>query len=121
MPAVNDYRNLIVWQKAMEVAELAHGLASDLPKNSWAMMDQIRRSAISIPSNIAEGRMRNGDVEFRRFLIIAMSSGAELETQYELVSRLHPSISARHASMGATLNEVMKLLNVLIRKLGANP
>jgi four helix bundle protein len=113
--AGRSYQDLIVWQKAMELVELAYELAGKLPAyERYALADQIRRSAVSIPSNIAEGQKRNGDLETRHFLSIALGSAAELETQIILANRLHGN-ETNH--MLPTITEVSKILNALIRKL----
>ncbi|MFA6183761.1 MAG: four helix bundle protein [Parcubacteria group bacterium] len=82
---LNSYRDLIVWQKAMELVTEIYKLTDKFPKEEiYGIVSQMRRCAISIPSNIAEGRRRDGKKDFRRFLIIAYGSGAELETQIEI-------------------------------------
>jgi len=85
---VMNYQDLIVWQKAMELAEIVYVLARKLPKEElFALSDQMRRAAISIPSNIAEGHARNSTKEFIQFLSIAKGSTAEIETQLLLCVR----------------------------------
>ena len=77
-----SYRELIVWQKSMELAEKVYLLVKALPKEeTYALSDQMRRAAVSIPSNIAEGHARQSQKEFLQFLCIARGSRAELETQ----------------------------------------
>ena len=85
----HSYKDLIVWQKAMDLVELVYKLVKYFPKEEvYGLSSQIKRSTISIPSNIAEGRRRGTRKEYRQFLIIAYSSGAELETQIEIAKRL---------------------------------
>jgi four helix bundle protein len=82
---LNSYKDLIVWQRAMELVVEIYKLTDKFPKEEiYGIISQMRRCAISIPSNIAEGRRRDGKKDFRRFLIIAYGSGAELETQIEI-------------------------------------
>jgi len=77
---VKDYKDLHVWQKAMELARQVYKLTSLFPKEEvYGLTSQIRRSAVSIPSNIAEGSSRSGTKEFLQFLSIARGSDAELE------------------------------------------
>ena len=80
-----SYKELIVWQKAMEVAKNVYVLVKKLPKEeTYALSDQMRRAAVSIPSNIAEGQGRASSREFSQFLSIARGSALELETQLQL-------------------------------------
>ncbi|MBQ7202538.1 MAG: four helix bundle protein [Eubacterium sp.] len=84
-----DYKELIVWQKSMLLSEKAYELIKTLPSNErYCLSDQIRRSAISIPSNIAEGHGRNSKNEFSHFLAISRGSLSELETQLILGERI---------------------------------
>ena len=85
-----SFRELMVWQKAMALAEATYALAANLPHiERFGLASQLRRAAISIPSNIAEGHERRSRADYRRFLTIACGSLAELETQLELARRLH--------------------------------
>lgn len=84
-----SYKELVVWEKAMELAEETYKLVEKLPKQeTYALSDQMRRAAISIPSNIAEGQRRNSTKEFKQFLSIADGSCAELETQILIAIRI---------------------------------
>ena len=86
---IRSYRDLIVWQKAMDLCEGVYGLARKLPiEERYALSDQMRRASVSIPSNIAEGRARQGKKEFSHFFSIAQGSIAELETQVLLAVRM---------------------------------
>jgi len=87
--AAGVFRNLVAWQEAMKLAELIYRLTSSLPKSeAFGLTAQMRRAAVSIPSNIAEGSGRNSSGELLQFLGIANGSLAELETQFELGVRL---------------------------------
>src|SRR3989338_3615584 len=86
---VHSYRDLVVWQKAMDLVIAVYRLTEIFPVNEqYGLTAQIKRAAISIPSNIAEGRRRGTRKDYRQFLIIAYGSGAELETQSEIAKRL---------------------------------
>jgi len=86
---MNQYRNLRVWQQSMDLVEAVYELTDSFPDSEkFGLISQMRRSAVSIPSNIAEGARRNGHREFHHFLGIAKGSLAELETQLEISSRL---------------------------------
>ncbi|MBD5263471.1 MAG: four helix bundle protein [Bacteroides sp.] len=85
----SDYKDLRVWQKSMDLVVDIYKLLNHLPQEErYALSDQIRRSAVSIPSNIAEGQARNTAKEFSHFLSISRGSLAELETQLILCIRL---------------------------------
>jgi len=87
--AAGVFRNLVAWQEAMKLAELIYRRTSSLPKAEiFGLTAQMRRAAVSIPSNIAEGSARNTPGELLQFLGIANGSLAELETQIELCVRL---------------------------------
>jgi four helix bundle protein len=83
------YRDLIVWQKAMALARSAYALSHRLPKSeAFGLLTQIRRAAVSVPSNIAEGHGRLTDLQFRHFLGTARGSLYEMQTQLELAGDL---------------------------------
>ena len=84
-----SYKELRVWQKAMNLVIETYKLCKYLPKEeTYALSDQMRRAAVSIPSNIAEGQARKNKKEFIHFLYIAQGSIAELQTQLEICIRL---------------------------------
>ena len=83
------HRELLAWQESMALAKLVYELTVAFPKDElYGLTSQMRRAAVSIPSNIAEGAARNGTREFRQFLAIARGSLAELETQMLLAEQL---------------------------------
>ena len=83
-PAKN-YRELIVWQEAIKLAKVVYKLTEKFPRQeTYALADQIRRAAVSVPSNIAEGQARRAPGDFRRFLHISLGSLAEVDTQLVL-------------------------------------
>ena len=109
----NSYRDLIVWQKAMELTKQVYQMTISFPQDEvYGLTSQIRRCAVSIPSNIAEGRGRNSDKEFIRFLNIALGSLYELQTQLELAQAFQylPSI----IEVDNRSIEIKKMLNALI-------
>ena len=86
---VRGYKELIVWQKAMELVEVVYLLMGKFPKDErFRLCDQLGRAVISIPSNIAEGNGRESKSEYARFLGIARGSLYETETQLEIAKRL---------------------------------
>lgn len=115
---VKSYKELIVWQKAMDVAEEAYTLVNKLPKDEqFALSNQIRRAAISIPSNIAEGQSRNSTKEFIHFLGIANGSKSELETQLRLCVKIGYLKDDEIIRAMDNLQEVGKMIYALIKKL----
>ena len=89
MSTTSGYRDLLAWQEAMKLAVLVYRVTSRFPREEvYGLTAQIRRSVVSIPSNIAEGAARNSDREFRHFLGISAGSLAEVETQLELAAQL---------------------------------
>ena len=115
---INNYKKLEVWDKGQELVVSVYQLTRKLPKDErFGLVSQMRRCAVSIPSNIAEGKMRSSDTEFRRFLLIALGSGAELETQIDLSKKLFGLKSRDTANVEILLEEVMKMLNTFIKKL----
>jgi four helix bundle protein len=86
---VRSFRDLAVWQKSMQMAVAVYRLTQEFPREeTYGLTSQMRRSAISIPSNIAEGHGRLGSNEYRQFLGIARGSNFELQTQLELARKL---------------------------------
>jgi four helix bundle protein len=84
-----SYRDLKVWQSAMQLAQSTYGILTDFPRReAQGLIWQLQRAAVSVPSNIAEGHARNSTKEYLHFLSIALGSLAELETQIILASRL---------------------------------
>jgi four helix bundle protein len=108
-----NHKGLIVWQKALALAHHIHLLTQGFPRTeTLGLAAQMRRAAISIPSNIAEGAARAGTREFLQFLHIARGSFAELETQLMLACRAN-YMQEGHAVFGE-LEDVGKLINALI-------
>ena len=85
-----SYRDLDVWKNAMDLVENIYKITNSLPKEEvYGLTAQVRRSAVSIPSNIAEGFMRKNTREYIQFLYIALGSLGELDTQLEIAKRLN--------------------------------
>lgn len=119
MGEIRSYKDLLVWQRAMNVVAMTYELTNEYPRlEQYTLVRETRRSAISIPSNIAEGKYRSSRKDFKKFLNIAFSSGAELETQIEIAIKVKVVSSTRAGKVLEELSSVMKMLNVLIRRLG---
>ena len=115
---IQTYKDLIVWQRSMELVVAVYELTEKFPKTEiYGIISQMRRAAVSIPSNIAEGRRRGSKKDFRQFLIIAYGSGAELETQIEIAKRLSFGEKLDYSKADLLLVEVMKMLNKMLSSL----
>jgi four helix bundle protein len=109
-----SYRDLIVWQKSMDLTDLLYERTLSFPSDErFGLISQIRRASVSIPSNIAEGSRRGSQKEFRQFLLTAYGSGAELETQLEIAKRQR--FGHDWEPVDVLLSEVMKMLNSMVR------
>ncbi len=115
---MNSYRELIVWQKSMQLVKAVYALLEMLPKKELYALDaQMRRAVISIPSNIAEGQGRSTVKDFIHFLSIARGSKYELETQILICIDLgYFSVQAAENAM-KLCDEIGKMLNSIIIKL----
>jgi four helix bundle protein len=122
--AIRSYEDLLAWQKGMDLVEEVYRLSSGFPRDERiGLTNQIRRAAMSIPSNIAEGHGRIYKAEFLRQLSIARGSLMEVETQLKAALRLGFLEAAKTARVFELCAEVGRLLNGLIRSLdegGAN-
>ncbi len=116
--AIRSYRDLIVWQKAMDIVSEVYALTAKFPKEElYGLASQMKDCAVSIPSNIAEGSRQGTTKSFRHFLTIAFGSGAELETQIEISKRLPFGKHLNFCNLDTLLDEVMKMLNKMISNL----
>ncbi len=117
---VRSYRNLIVWQKAMDLVDRVYEASETFPASErFGLIQQWRRAAVSIPSNIAEGHGRDGRKEYNHHLSIAYGSLAELETQAMIAYRrnwLHIDVLNRLLEQAT---EIGKMINSIQRKLKA--
>ena len=117
---LQSYKELIVWQKSMDLAVEVYRLTNLFPKHElYGITSQMRRAAISIPSNIAEGYGRKYTKEFNQFLSVAYGSCLELETQLILAERLSLALLSEFDKAQSLLIEVSKMLLSLIGKLNA--
>ena len=115
---MNTYKDLIVWQKSVELVKEVYKLTDQFPREEvYGLTAQMRRAAVSIPSNIAEGKLRDSRKEQRKFLLISFGSGGELETQIEIAKRLNFSVNLSYSTVETLLEGVMKMLNKMISQL----
>ena len=106
----------------MELVLEIYLLTEKFPKEEiYGLTSQLRRAAVSIPSNIAEGRCRGTRKEFRQFLLTAFGSAAELETQLMISRKLTKTKNLDYSKIDRLLAEILKMLNSIIKKLEPNP
>ena len=112
--ANKGHQDLRVWQAAMVLVERVYAVTSGFPTDErFGLTAQVRRAAVSVPSNIAEGRGRGSDPEFVRYCSIAYGSLMEVETQLELARRLGFLNEAAASELGNLTGEVGRMLNAL--------
>ena len=117
---MSGYRDLKVWQKAMDLSVEIYRLVKKLPKEeTYALSDQMRRAAVSIPANIAEGRDRNSNKEFIQFLHIARGSKSELETHLLISVRVNYLTEVDIQLAMEISKEIGSMLTALINRLAS--
>ena len=115
---IQSYRDLVVWQRAMELVEEVYHVVRKLPSEErYALSEQMRRAAVSIPSNIAEGYARLAPKDYSRFLVIARGSAFELQTQLEICVRLDYMRDEDINNANRLCEEVSKMLHAILAKL----
>lgn len=120
MSRMRSYRDLIAWQKAMDLVIAVYRLSREWPREeTYGLVSQVRRAAVSVPSNIAEGQGRQSSKEFANHLSIAHGSLLELETQLVIAERLGYSDGDACGEALAQAAEVGRLLNGLLASLRA--
>jgi four helix bundle protein len=118
MTAINSYRDLLVWQKSMNLVTEVYKITQNFPSSEiYTLTNQIRRSAISIPSNIAEGYGRNLTGDYKRFLQIAAGSLFELQTQIEIAFNLNYISKNIFDEIFEKAKELDRMLLSLIKKI----
>ena len=112
-----SYKDLLAWQKGIELAKIAYQLTRNYPsEEKFGIVAQMRRAAVSIPSNLAEGQARHTTREFIQFISHAEGSVAELDTQLILSVELNFCTEDQAESAFGLINELRQMLNVLRRK-----
>ena len=111
------FENLLVWQKSMDLVVEIYRVTESFPRTEvYGLISQMRWSAVSIPSNIAEGSKRGSRKDYQHFLLISYGSGAELETQLEIARRIGFIGQIEFAEIRTLLNEVLRMLQSMISK-----
>ncbi|MCR4256744.1 MAG: four helix bundle protein [Candidatus Uhrbacteria bacterium] len=117
-----SYKDLEVWKEAIALVKEIYIHTKSFPKEEqYGLVSQMRRSAVSIPSNIAEGRSRGSRNELRQFLRIAFGSGAELETQLLISKDLEYLEEGKYLEMMERLDRIQRMLNRFIHVVSDNP
>lgn len=112
---MKSHKELIVWQKSMELAEEIYKITAQLPKSeTYGLSSQMQRAVVAIPSNIAEGAKRGHKLEYIQFLSIANGSAAELETQLLLAKKLYSNKAIDFQKAIILTDEILKMLFSLI-------
>ncbi|MCH7813660.1 MAG: four helix bundle protein [Planctomycetes bacterium] len=113
---IESFRDLIAWQKGMELCKLVYSVSAAFPwSERFGLASQVRRAAVSVPSNIAEGYARRSKGDYLRFLNIARGSLAEIQTQLILAGELEFAAQERLSSCIDLADEVDRILFGLIR------
>jgi four helix bundle protein len=115
---IKSYKDLIVRQKSMDLVVEVYKLTESFPREElFGLTSQMRRCAISVPSNIAEGRGRGTRKNFIQFLRVALGSANELQTQIEIAKRLPATKNLNYQQAESLINEIIKMLKAMINKL----
>jgi len=118
---MGTHKDLIVWQKSIHLVKVVYVETKSFPKEElFGLVSQMRKSAVSIPSNIAEGFGRGSKKECEHFAYIALGSASELETQFIISKELDYINEYNFATMSSLLNEIIKMLSALIASLKKN-
>ncbi|MCF7870598.1 MAG: four helix bundle protein [Candidatus Omnitrophica bacterium] len=118
MRKVKTYRDLDIWRKSIEFVKEVYTMTVKFPKEEiYGLSNQMKRSVISIPSNIAEGFRRQHNKEFRQFLYIALGSCAELETQVSISKELNYIKGEKEKELLEILDHISRMIMNLIKKL----
>jgi four helix bundle protein len=113
---INSFKDLIVWQKSINLVKEVYQLSRSLPKSEiFGLVSQMQRAAVSIPSNIAEGSKRKTRNDYVQFLRITSGSVAELETQLIILKDVYPESNVE--TVTKLILEIEKMLTVMISKL----
>lgn len=118
---IKTYKDLLVWKRSVDLATKIYTTTEKFPKTEiYGLVSQMRRSAVSIPSNIAEGRNRGTRKDFAQFIRIAVGSTAELETQTEISKNLKLINESEYSQIISETGQISMMLRAIIRKLDLN-
>lgn len=115
---VKTHKDLDVYKKSVDFVTVIYKVTADFPKNEiYGLTSQIRRAAVSIPSNIAEGSARNHQNEFRQFLYVSLSSAAEIDTQILIAYKLGYLTIEQKQQLDNELSSISRMLQGLIKSI----
>ena len=115
---IRSFKDLKIWQKGIEIVKDVYCLTEKFPnKELYGLTSQMRRAAVSLPSNIAEGFKRYHNKEYKQFLYITLGSSAELETQFIISNELKYIDKQEMEKICEKLDHLSKMITVLMRKL----
>jgi len=118
---IRPHRKLDAWKKAMTLAKEIYCATDTFPKSEiYGLTSQLRRAAVSVPSNLAEEAARRGNKEFKQFINIAQGSLSELDTQIDLAHMLGYLETASHEKLMAKITDISKMLFGLSKSAGLN-
>ena len=115
---MDKYKKLHVWEKSFAFSLRAYEVTKNFPSDErFGLTSQIRRASVSIPSNIAEGKLRDSDKHFKHFLRIALGSAGEVDTQLLLARELGYIPTSDYNKLSNELTDIMKMLSTLIKSI----
>jgi len=115
---IKSYRDLNIWKRSIELVKRIYIITKDFPKDEiYGLVSQMRRCAVSVASNIAEGKTRQHVNEYIQFLYVALSSCAELETQVVIAKELKYISSVIESEIQSTTNQIGRMIRGLIKNL----
>ena len=118
MSSIKSYRDLKVWQKSIDLVEEIYKVTKDFPREElYGLTNQLRRSMVSVPSNIAEGQERRASGDYKRFLHIALGSLAEAHTQLIIATRLNYLAKEELSKLEDSIGQIQRMTHSLIRNL----
>ena len=113
---IRNFKDLKIWQRGIELVKLVYTITNSFPSDEkYGIISQMRRSAVSVPSNMAEGFMRRHNKEYRQFLYIALGSLAELETQIIISKELNFITTDHYTGTLSAIDELNKMTTGLIK------
>jgi four helix bundle protein len=116
--SIRSFNELEIWQRGVDLVEKIYKITKSFPKDElYGLIGQLRRAAVSIPSNIAEGFARQHNTEYRQFLYVALGSCAELSTQLTIARRLGYIADGEGMALLDELDQVSRMTMSLIKKL----
>ncbi len=115
---IKNFKDLKIWQESVELVEEIYKITKEFLKEElYGIVNQIRRSAVSLPSNIAEGFMRYHNKEFKQFLFIALASSAEIETQLIISEKLGYVAKQKLDELSGSIDKLNRMIMTLIKRL----